>query len=164
MTGGPPDTPSSLTPTIKRTSRTAFYLPWLRHCTVRLRTGKPHPAIVSTSLLSVRACGLRLFSLRMSALGGEQVQVDLARLDQVIGELAVSTRRSSSRSRCWRGGSPPCTLAERAKCSQTCLKAQAEWTKGAQLPSEGIKGLHSASTQAHRSFAETIAANKARFS
>jgi len=47
----------------------------------------------------------------MSALGGEQVQVDLARLDQVIGELAVSTRRSSSRSRCWRGGSPPCTLA-----------------------------------------------------
>ena len=58
----------------------------------------------------------------MSAVSGEQVQVDLARLDQVIGALAVSTRRSSSRSRCWRGGSPPCTLAERAKLQPNIFK------------------------------------------
>lgn len=97
-------------------------------------------------------------------MGNEQVKVNLGSLDQMITELAgfdaeieqqiaaLESRVASLYTR-WEGDAA-------AKHAQ----AQAEWAKGAQLLSDGIKGLHRASAAAHRSFQETIAANKARFS
>lgn len=97
-------------------------------------------------------------------MGNEQVKVNLGSLDQIIAELAgfdteteqqiaaLESRVASLHTR-WEGDAA-------AKHS----RAQAEWAKGAQLLSEGMKGLHRASAEAHRSFQETIAANKARFS
>lgn len=97
-------------------------------------------------------------------MGGEQVKVNLGRLDQLIGELTsfdkeieqqittLESRVSALHARC------------EGEAATKHVEAQAEWTKGAQLLSAGIKGLHSASTEAHRSFQEIIAANQARFS
>lgn len=96
-------------------------------------------------------------------MGNEQVRVNLGSLDRMIGELAgfdteieqqiaaLESRVANLHTR-WEGDAA-------AKHAQ----AQAEWAKGSQLLSEGIKGLHRASADAHRSFQETIAANKARF-
>ena len=97
-------------------------------------------------------------------MGNEQVKVNLGSLDQMIAELAgfdteieqqiaaLESRVASLHTR-WEGDAA-------AKHAQ----AQADWTKGARLLSDGIKGLHRASADAYRSFQETIAANKARFS
>lgn len=95
---------------------------------------------------------------------GEQVKVNLGRLDQVIGQLAAFDNEM---------GQQIATLESRVAALHTRwegeaaakhVEAQAEWSAGAQLLADGIKGLHSASTEAHRSFTEAIAANKARFS
>lgn len=97
-------------------------------------------------------------------MGGEQVQVNLNRLDQLIGELAgfdteIEQQITTLQSRV-------CALHARweGEAAAKHVEAQAEWTKGAQMLSAGIKGLHGASTEAHRSFQETISANRARFS
>ena len=96
-------------------------------------------------------------------MGNDQIIVNLGFLDQMITDLAgfdaeIEQQIAALESRVarlhtgWEGGAA-------AKHAQ----AQAEWSKGAQLLSEGIKGLHRASADAHRSFQEIIAANKARF-
>lgn len=97
-------------------------------------------------------------------MGGEQVKVNLARLDQVIGELAGFDREIEQQIATLEGQVAALHTRWEGEAAAKHGEAQAEWTKGAQLLSDGIKGLHGASTQAHRSFAETIAANKARFS
>ncbi|WP_192176802.1 WXG100 family type VII secretion target [Mycobacteroides abscessus] len=75
-------------------------------------------------------------------MGGEQVKVNLGCLDQLIGELAsfdkeieqqittLESRVSALHAR-WEG-----------EAATKHVEAQAEWTKGAQLLSAGIKGLH----------------------
>lgn len=97
-------------------------------------------------------------------MGGEQVKVNLNRLDQLIGELAgfdteIEHQIATLQSRV-------CALHARweGEAAAKHVEAQVEWTKGAQLLSAGIKGLHGASTEAHRRFQETISANRARFS
>ena len=97
-------------------------------------------------------------------MGNEQVKVNLGSLDRVIAELAgfdteieqqiaaLESRVASLHTR-WEGDA-----------ATKHAQAQAEWTNGAQLLSEGIKGLHRASADAHHRFQEAIAANKARFS
>lgn len=97
-------------------------------------------------------------------MGNEQVKVNLGSLDQMIAELAsfdteieqqiaaLESRVASLHTR-WEGDG-----------ATKHAQAQAEWAKGAQLLSDGIKGLHHASAAAHRNFQETVAANKARFS
>lgn len=97
-------------------------------------------------------------------MGGEQVKVNLGRLDQVIGELAGFDKEIEQQIATLEGRVAALHARWEGEAAAKHAEAQAEWTKGAQLLSDGIKGLHGASTQAHRSFAETIVANKARFS
>lgn len=97
-------------------------------------------------------------------MGGEQVKVNLGRLDQVIGELAGFDREIEQQIATLEGRVAALHTRWEGAAAAKHVEAQAEWTKGAELLANGIKGLHSASTQAHSSFAETIAANKARFS
>lgn len=97
-------------------------------------------------------------------MGGEQVKVNLGRLDHVIGELggfdkeieqqiaALESRVAALHTR-WDG-----------EAAAKHIEAHDEWAQGAQLLSDGIRGLHGASAEAHRSFQETVAANRARFS
>lgn len=97
-------------------------------------------------------------------MGGEQVKVNLDRLDQLIGELAGFDKEIEQQIATLEGRVAALHTRWDGEAAAKHIEAQAEWTKGAQLLSNGIKGLHGASTQAHRSFTETIAANKARFS
>ncbi|RIT43483.1 WXG100 family type VII secretion target [Mycobacteroides abscessus] len=97
-------------------------------------------------------------------MGGEQVKVNLARLDQVIDELAGFDKEIEQQIVTLEGRVTALHTRWEGEAAAKHIEAQAEWTKGAQLLSDGVKGLHSASTEAHSSYAETIAANKARFS
>lgn len=97
-------------------------------------------------------------------MGGEQVKVNLARLDQVISELAGLDKEIEQQIATLEGRVAALHTRWEGEAAAKHVEAQAEWSKGAQLLSDGIKGLHGVSTQAHRAFAETVAANKARFS
>ncbi|TDZ45722.1 WXG100 family type VII secretion target [Mycobacteroides franklinii] len=95
---------------------------------------------------------------------GEQVQVNLSRLDQLIGELASFDKEIEQQITTLESRVATLHARWEGEAAAKHVEAQAEWTKGAQMLSAGIKGLHGASTEAHRSFQETIAANRARFS
>lgn len=97
-------------------------------------------------------------------MGGEQVKVNLGRLDQVIGELAGFDREIEQQIATLEGRVAALHTRWEGEAATKHVEAQAEWTKGAQLLADGIKGLHGASTAARRSFQETVATNKARFS
>ncbi|BAP95730.1 WXG100 family type VII secretion target [Mycobacteroides abscessus] len=96
-------------------------------------------------------------------MGGEQVKVNLGRLDQMIGELASFDKEIEQQIATLEGQVAALHTRWEGEAAAKHVEAQAEWTRGAKLLSDGIKGLHSASTEAHRSFQEAIAANKARF-
>lgn len=97
-------------------------------------------------------------------MGGEQVKVNLGRLDQVIGELAGFDTEIEQQIATLEGRVAALHTRWEGEAAAKHVEAQSEWTRGAQLLSNGIKGLHGASTAAHRSFQEAVAKNKARFS
>ncbi|WP_100483887.1 WXG100 family type VII secretion target [Mycobacteroides abscessus] len=97
-------------------------------------------------------------------MGGEQVKVNLGRLDQVIGELAGFDKEIEQQIATLQGRVAALHTRWEGEAAAKHVEAQSEWVKGAQLLSAGIKGLHGASTEAHRSFQQTVAANRARFS
>jgi len=98
------------------------------------------------------------------AVGDEQIKVNLGRLDQVVGELDGFDKEMEQQISTLQGRVAALHTRWEGEAAAKHVEAQAEWNAGAQLLSHGIKGLHGASVEAHRSFQEAIAANKARFS
>ncbi|TXI53373.1 WXG100 family type VII secretion target [Mycolicibacterium mageritense] len=97
-------------------------------------------------------------------MGDDHVKVVLESLDQAIAQLAsfdseieqqlaeLQNRLAELHTR-WEGDA-----------AAAHAHAQAEWAEGARMLSEGIKGMHRASVEAHSSFRSAIIANRARFS
>ncbi|SPX82463.1 WXG100 family type VII secretion target [Mycobacteroides abscessus] len=97
-------------------------------------------------------------------MGSDLVKVNLGRLDQMIGELAGFDKKIELQITTLEGRVAALHARWEGEAAAKHVEAQTEWTNGAQLLVAGIRGLHDASSQAHRSFEDNIAANKARFS
>lgn len=97
-------------------------------------------------------------------MGAEEVKVNLGQLDKVIGELAGFDKEIEQQIATLESRVTALHARWDGEAAAKHIEAQAEWTKGAQLLSDGIKGLHKASAEAHRAFQAAITANRARFS
>ncbi|MEX3757233.1 WXG100 family type VII secretion target [Mycobacteroides abscessus] len=80
-------------------------------------------------------------------MSAEEIKVNLGRLDQVIGELAGFGKEIEQQIATLESRVTALHARWDGQAAAKHVEAHAEWAKGAQLLSDGIKGLHGAFTE-----------------
>jgi len=93
-----------------------------------------------------------------------EVTINLAALDNVIGELAKFSTDVTSQLDALEGHIAHLHTRWEGEAANAHANAHAEWEQGARLMAEGIDALRRASVEAHAAFTATVQANRALFS